>query len=167
MFDATLKLNRIPNTIYRRNVAEIEVQSLAKRYGKFEAVKSVTFGIHKGEIFGLLGPNGAGKSTVINMMCGYLQPSSGDTYIRNYSVKKKAGAVKYLIGVVPQELALYSDLSALENLIFFGKMYGIPTDPLKKRAAEVLNFVGLYDRRKDSPKHFSGVCSVALISPLP
>lgn len=156
MFDVTLKLNRIPNTIYRKSVAEVEVQNLAKRYGKFEAVKGVTFGISRGEIFGLLGPNGAGKSTVINMMCGYLHPSAGDTYIRNFSVKKKASAVKYLIGVVPQELALYSDLSALENLTFFGKMYSIPGKLLKKRAGEVLNFVGLYERRKDSPKTFSG-----------
>jgi ABC-2 type transport system ATP-binding protein len=90
------------------------------------------------------------------MMCGYLRPTAGDTYIRNLSVKKKGRAVKYHIGVVPQELALYSDLSALENLTFFAKMYGIPDPQRKKRAEEVLNFVGLYERRKDAPKHFSG-----------
>ncbi|GHO59126.1 ABC transporter ATP-binding protein [Ktedonobacter robiniae] len=157
MFDATLKLNaQVPNTIYRKSVAEVEVQNLAKRYGKLEAVKGITFGINRGEIFGLLGPNGAGKSTVINMMCGYLRPTAGDTYIRNLSVKKKGRAVKYHIGVVPQELALYSDLNALENLTFFAKMYGIPDQQRKKRAEEVLNFVGLYQRRKDTPKHFSG-----------
>ncbi len=135
---------------------EVEVQDLHKTFGKHEAVKGVSFTIAKGEIFGLLGPNGAGKSTTINMMCGYLQATSGDTIINGISVGKKPRAVKSIIGVVPQEIALYKDLTAAENLEFFGEIYNIPHRERKERADEVLHFVGLYDRRKDAIKTFSG-----------
>src|ERR1700680_4234736 len=86
---------------------EVDVQKLVKTFGKHEAVKGVSFTIGKGEIFGLLGPNGAGKSTTINMMCGYLEATSGDTLIEGISITQKPRKVKRMIGVVPQEIALY------------------------------------------------------------
>ncbi|HVU69273.1 MAG TPA: ATP-binding cassette domain-containing protein [Ktedonobacteraceae bacterium] len=136
--------------------AEVQVMDLVKTFGKHEAVKGVTFTIGKGEIFGLLGPNGAGKSTTINMMCGYLEAKAGDTLINGLSVKKEPLKVKRLLGVVPQEIALYTDLNSLENLEFFGQIYNMPARLRKERAAEVLHFVGLYDRRKEPVKTFSG-----------
>jgi len=136
--------------------AEIQVIDLVKHFGKHEAVKGVSFTIGKGEIFGLLGPNGAGKSTTINMMCGYLEPTSGDTLVDSISVKKNARKVKSIIGVVPQEIALYKDLNSLENLEFFGQLYGMTARERKERAADVLQFVGLYDRRKEKLQTFSG-----------
>jgi ABC-2 type transport system ATP-binding protein len=155
VYDATLKPMAYKTTTTSQ-IAEIKVQNLVKQYGNFEAVKGISFSIKKGEIFGLLGPNGAGKSTVINMMCGYLQPTEGDITICGLSVKKQAPAIKYLIGIVPQELALYTDQTALENLHFFGEIYGLSARESKTRANEVLNFVGLYERRKDRAKIFSG-----------
>ena len=136
--------------------AEIQVVDLVKHFNKHEAVKGVSFTIGKGEIFGLLGPNGAGKSTTINMMCGYLEPTSGDALIDGVSIKKDPIKVKRVLGVVPQEIALYTDLNSLENLEFFGQLYSLPARLRKERAAEVLHFVGLYDRRKDPVKNFSG-----------
>jgi ABC-2 type transport system ATP-binding protein len=135
---------------------DVIVQNLTKQYGKFEAVKGISFSIRKGEIFGLLGPNGAGKSTVINMMCGYLQPTEGEITICGLSIKRLGTQIKSLLGVVPQELALYIDRSPLENLRFFGEIYGLSASECKTRANEVLNFVGLYERRKAPVKTFSG-----------
>src|SRR5690349_9397371 len=117
---------------------EVEVQHLVKIFGKHEAVKGVSFTISKGEIFGLLGPNGAGKSTSINMMCGYLEPTSGDTVIDGMSVAKEPMKVKHNIGVVPQEIALYKDLNSMENLEFFGELYGLSAKERKERAEEIL-----------------------------
>src|SRR5579875_484767 len=93
------------------SVKAVEVRHLVKTFGKHEAVKDLSFTIDRGEIFGLLGPNGAGKSTTIHMMCGYLEPTSGDTLIEGLSVSKEPRKVKRMIGVVPQEIALYSDLN--------------------------------------------------------
>jgi len=135
---------------------DVQVDNLVKNFGKFEAVKGVSFSIGKGEIFGLLGPNGAGKSTTINMMCGYLEPTSGDTIISGVSVTKEPMKVKRDIGVVPQEIALYKDLSSLENLEFFGEIYGMSAKERKERAEETLHFVGLYERRKEPVENFSG-----------
>ncbi len=135
---------------------EVEVQHLVKTFGKHEAVKALSFTIDKGEIFGLLGPNGAGKSTTMNMMCGYLEPTSGDTLIAGQSITRQPRKVKRMIGVVPQELALYHNLTALENLEFFGEIYGLSSKARKERAQALLHFVGLYDRRKELVKTFSG-----------
>jgi len=154
VYDANL--TQKPRSIELSMDAEVTVQNLIKRYGKSEAVKGISFSIRKGEIFGLLGPNGAGKSTVINMMCGYLHPTEGDISICGFSIKKQEQFIKYLLGVVPQELALYTDRSSLENLRFFGELYCLSALERKERADEVLNFVGLYERRKDAVKTFSG-----------
>src|SRR5260370_24290770 len=135
---------------------DVQVVNLVKNFGKHEAVKGVSFTIGKGEIFGLLGPNGAGKSTTINMMCGYLAPTSGDTTIDGVSISSEPLKVKRTIGVVPQEIALYKDLNSLENLDFFGQIYGMAARERRERSEEVLRFVGLYDRRKEPIKNFSG-----------
>src|SRR6202158_466574 len=121
----------------------VQVHDLKKTFGKIEAVKSVSFTISTGEIFGLLGPNGAGKSTTINMMCGYLQPTSGDTTIDGVSITREPLKVKRTIGVVPQEIALYKDLNSLENLDFFGQIYGMAAKERRARSEEVLHFVGV------------------------
>jgi len=135
---------------------EVEVQHLVKTFGKHEAIKGISFTIGKGEIFGLLGPNGAGKSTTINMMCGYLEPTSGDTLIDGQSITREPRKVKRMIGFVSQEIALYNDLNSLENLEFFGEIYGLSSQERKERAQALLHFVGLYDRRKEPVKKFSG-----------
>ncbi|GCE30244.1 putative ABC transporter ATP-binding protein YfiL [Dictyobacter alpinus] len=137
-------------------MVEVEVQHLVKNFGKHEAVRDVSFTIGKGEIFGLLGPNGAGKSTTINMLCGYLKPTSGDVTISGLTLSAHLRKVKGIIGVVPQEIALYKDLNSLENLEFFGKIYGMSKKECQQRSEELLHFVGLYDRRKDAVKTFSG-----------
>src|SRR3989440_10933346 len=136
--------------------ADVQVLNLVKNFDKIEAVKGVSFTIGKGEIFGLLGPNGAGKSTTINIMCGYLEPTSGDTFIDGISVTREPMNVKRLLGVVPQEIALYKDFNSMENLEFFGELYGMSAKERKERAEEILHFVGLYDRRKEPIKNFSG-----------
>lgn len=135
---------------------DVQVLNLVKTFGKIEAVKGVSFTIGKGEIFGLLGPNGAGKSTTINMMCGYLAPTSGDTIIDGLSITKEPMKVKRILGVVPQEIALYKDLTSMENLEFFGEIYGLPRKERRRRSEDVLHFVGLYDRRNEPVKNFSG-----------
>ncbi len=135
---------------------EVEVQHLVKTFGKHEAVKDISFTIGKSAIFGLLGLNGGGKSTAINMMCGYLEPTSGDTLIDRQSITREPRKVKRMIGVVPQEIALYIDLNSLEKLEFFGEIYGLSSQERKERAQSLLHFVGLYDRRKEPVKNFSG-----------
>ncbi|MBV9259240.1 MAG: ATP-binding cassette domain-containing protein, partial [Ktedonobacteraceae bacterium] len=132
------------------------VQNLVKTFRQQEAVKGISFTIERGEIFGLLGPNGAGKSTTINMMCGYLVPTSGDTIIGGHSITREPRRVKHIIGVVPQEIALYKELTSLENLDFFGKIYNLSSQERRERAEELLHFVGLYERRKEPIKNFSG-----------
>src|SRR3954471_7028688 len=136
--------------------ADVQVLNLVKTFDKIEAVKGVSFTISKGEIFGLLGPNGAGKSTTINMMCGYLAPTAGDTIVDGVSVTREPINVKRTIGVVPQEIALYKDLSSLENLEFFGEIYGLSRQARRTQIEEVLHFVDLYDRRKEPVSTFSG-----------
>lgn len=134
----------------------VEVRNVVKTFGEHQAVKDVSFTIGTGEIFGLLGPNGAGKSTTINIMCGYLEPTSGDTLVDGHSITKEPLTVKRDIGVVPQEIALYKDLTSLENLEFFGAIYGLSQNERRARSEDVLRFVGLYERRKEPVKTFSG-----------
>jgi ABC-2 type transport system ATP-binding protein len=103
----------------------IEVNNLKKSFGEQRAVDGITFSVEQGEIFSLLGPNGAGKSTTISMLCGLLAPGDGDAAIMGHSIRSEAEAAKASLGVVPQDIALYPDLSARENLDFWGKMYGL------------------------------------------
>jgi ABC-2 type transport system ATP-binding protein len=134
----------------------IQVQNLQKCFGAFAAVRKVDFEIQQGEIFSLLGPNGAGKSTTISMLSCLLAPSAGEAYVMGHSIAREAQAVKSAIGVVPQDIALYGDLSARENLNFWGRMYGLRGEILSKRVNEVLEIIGLTERQKDRVDKFSG-----------
>lgn len=134
----------------------LQVKKLNKSYGKTEVVKNISFTIEKGEAFGLLGPNGAGKSTTISMICGLIPYDQGEVLVSNQSVKKTPIMIKKKIGIVPQEIALYPTMSAKDNLLFWGAMYGLSGSKAKKRADEVLEFVGLKDRARDRIETFSG-----------
>jgi len=134
----------------------LEVQDLVKQYGDFTAVKGISFDIKEGEIFSLLGPNGAGKTTTISMLSTLYTPTSGDATIGGHSVTKDPMAVKQMIGVVPQDIALYEDLTARENLIFWGQMYGLSGKSLNSRVDEVLEQIGLIDKAKNRVKTYSG-----------
>lgn len=134
----------------------LEVKDLVKKYGDFTAVKGISFDIKEGEIFSLLGPNGAGKTTTISMLSTLYAPTSGDATIAGHSVKQNPMAVRNAIGIVPQEIALYEDLTARENLIFWGQMYGLSGKALTVRVDEVLEQIGLVDKAKDRVKTYSG-----------
>lgn len=134
----------------------IEVNNLKKSFGDFQAVQGVSFSAETGEVLSLLGPNGAGKSTTISMLSGLLEPSEGSASIMGYSISKEPLVAKSALGVVPQDIALYPDLSARENLDFWGKMYGLRGGTLKIRVDEVLEIIGLSDRQKDKVGTFSG-----------
>lgn len=134
----------------------IQVENLDKSFEKIHAVNNISFQVLQGEIFSLLGPNGAGKSTTISMISGLLQPDHGDAAILGHSVTNNGAEAKACTGVVPQEIALYNDLSARENLEFWGKMYGLRGQPLKQRVDEVLEMIGLTDRQKDRIEGYSG-----------
>jgi linearmycin/streptolysin S transport system ATP-binding protein len=136
--------------------AILEVKKLVKNYGDLAAVKSISFEIQQGEIFSLLGPNGAGKTTTISMISGLLEPTSGDAFIGGHSITKQPLEAKRLLGVVPQEIALYPTLSARQNLEFFGRMYGLRGKELARRVDTILDFVELSDRQADRIETFSG-----------
>ncbi|MBA7594370.1 Linearmycin resistance ATP-binding protein LnrL [subsurface metagenome] len=131
-------------------------KDLHKSFNEHKAVNGVSFTIHKGEIFGLLGPNGAGKTTTIRMLSTVLEPDSGDVTIGGYSIRHDADAVRSLIGVCPQDLALYEDLSALDNMVFFGRMVGLDGKEAKAQAIKHLKMMGLGDRAKGKIAKFSG-----------
>lgn len=134
----------------------IEVQNLKKSFGDFVAVQDASFSAESGEVLSLLGPNGAGKSTTISMLSGLLAPTGGDACIMGHSVIREPEAAKKSLGVVPQDIALYPDLSARENLVFWGKMYGLRGAALKSAVDNVLEIVGLTERQKDHVGKFSG-----------
>ncbi len=136
--------------------AILEVSQLTKYYGDFAAVKSVSFDIQEGEIFSLLGPNGAGKTTTISMLSTLYTPTSGDARVGGFSIRKEPMAVRGIIGVVPQELALYEDLSARENLSFWGQMYSLSGKALKERIEQVLKQIGLSERANQRISAYSG-----------
>lgn len=132
------------------------VDKLVKQYGDLTAVDDVSLEAGKGQVFGLLGPNGAGKSTTINCMSGLLPPTSGRIAVAGHDIMRDGKAARRALGVVPQELALYEDLPAIDNLRFWGKAYGMRGNTLEDRVADVLEHIGLADRAKDLPKTFSG-----------
>lgn len=134
----------------------ILVSNLRKKYDKIEALKGISFSIEQGEFYGLLGPNGAGKTTTISIMSTIVEPSEGDVNIAGYDFKKNPIDCKKTIGVVPQEIALYNEMTAYENLIFWGSLYNVPQQELKVRVDETLNLFGLADRKNDKVKTYSG-----------
>ncbi|WP_010236668.1 ABC transporter ATP-binding protein [Clostridium arbusti] len=134
----------------------VKIENLVKKFGNMSAVDNITIGIEEGEIYGLLGPNGAGKSTTINMICGLLAPNEGTIEILNKNIRKNKIFAKKNIGIVPQDIAIYEDLTAYENVNFFAGLYGFRGKELKERVEEALEFVGLLDKAKSFPKEFSG-----------
>jgi ABC-2 type transport system ATP-binding protein len=120
------------------------------------AVDGVSFEIAPGETYGLLGPNGAGKTTTISMVCGLLEPDEGEVHLDGHRLTTSSVAAKAAIGYVPQEIAIYSDLTGRENLRFFGRLYGMPRQAARRRADEVLAIVGLAERADDQADHYSG-----------
>lgn len=131
----------------------LEVKDLTKKYGDMVAVNGISFSVEQGEIFGLVGPNGAGKSTTINMITGLLVPNGGSiTFDGGQSFQKWRGN----IGLVPQDLAIYPELSARENVNFFAGLYGLKGAKLKERVEFALEMVGLLDQEKKHSEHFSG-----------
>jgi ABC-2 type transport system ATP-binding protein len=137
------------------NVA-IRAKELRRRFGALEAVKGIDFQVGRGEIFSLLGPNGAGKSTTISMLSCLLAPTSGNAWVMGHSIVDDQAGVKRSIGVVPQELALYEDMSARENLTFWGQMYNLRGAELARRVDEVLALIGLEERSRERVETFSG-----------
>lgn len=134
----------------------LETEKLTKKFKVTVAVDGVTLELKDGESVGLLGPNGAGKSTAIAMISTLLKPTSGDVRLNGRSVLKKPGDMRRVLGVVPQKIALYEELSAYENLKFFGRLYGLSRHKLEERIHYVLELVGLADRQKELVKNYSG-----------
>lgn len=134
----------------------IEVQALVKHFGELVAVDGLSFQASAGQIFGLLGPNGAGKSTTISCLSGLVPPTSGAVRVAGHDMQREPQAAKRGLGIVPQEIALYEDLSARENLRFWAGLHGLAGSAFDQRAAELLDAVGLTDRAKEPVKQFSG-----------
>lgn len=134
----------------------LEVDRLVRRFGDLTAVDGVSFIVSQGETYGLLGPNGAGKTTTISMISGLLTPHAGSVTVMGESMAARPREAKSAIGLVPQELAVYPDLTGEENLSFFGRLYAMRADDLARRITEVLEVVGLDARRNDKVSEYSG-----------
>jgi ABC-2 type transport system ATP-binding protein len=134
----------------------IKVEGIKKYYKKVKAVDGIDLDVKEGEILGLLGPNGAGKSTAISIISSLIRPDGGDVLFNGESILKNPGGIRKVMGIVPQEVALYPDLSAAENLRFFGRLYGLRGEKLQARIREVLDLLGLNGRAKDPVKNYSG-----------
>ena len=137
-------------------MAFIEIKNLSKSFGNLKAVNNISFEILEGQIFGLLGPNGAGKSTAISIITTLLNGDSGEIKINGFDIKEHPKEVKKILGLVPQEIALYPTLTARENLLFWGRMYGLKGKILKDRVEEALVIAGLKDREKERVASYSG-----------
>jgi ABC-2 type transport system ATP-binding protein len=134
----------------------LEVSNLSKKFGNVEALKRVSFSIKEGELYGLLGPNGAGKTTTINVISTISQPDTGYVKINGTDLKNNSMECKKSIGVVPQEISLYNELSAYDNLMFWGSLYSLNYEDLQNKIDETLSLMGLSDRKKDKIKTYSG-----------
>ncbi|HLR75681.1 MAG TPA: ABC transporter ATP-binding protein [Virgibacillus sp.] len=134
----------------------LELVEISKRFKQNDAVKNMNMFIEQGEIIGLLGPNGAGKSTTISILSSLIEPTSGDVRLFNKSILKSPRDMRQILGIVPQDIALYNDLTAQENLKFFGKLYKLSGKKLRKQMDEVLDIVGLTDKKDEVVKTFSG-----------
>ncbi|QDU79372.1 Daunorubicin/doxorubicin resistance ATP-binding protein DrrA [Polystyrenella longa] len=137
-------------------MAVLEVSELRKSFEDLVAVDGVSFEVNAGEVFGLLGPNGAGKSTTMMMIAGLVRPDSGEILLEGNQFTAEKRELRHLIGVVPQDLAIYEDMTALENLMFFGSLYGVRGQELKDRIEDTLQRIGLVDRAHDRAETFSG-----------
>ncbi|MGH1492276.1 MAG: ABC transporter ATP-binding protein [Acidimicrobiales bacterium] len=139
-----------------RETKVLEVSNLEKSFGDLRAVDGVSFTIEPGETYGLLGPNGAGKTTAISMIAGLLRSDGGEVQVLGQVMTPTSRQPKASVGLVPQDLAIYPDLTARENLAFFGRLYSMQGDQLRERVDEVLEVIGLEDRANDRSEEFSG-----------
>lgn len=137
-------------------MAAIELENLVKRYGDVTAVGGLTLGIQEGEIFGLLGPNGSGKTTTINCLCGLLEPTGGTVRVGGFDATKQSAEVRKILGVCPQDTAVYPYLTARENVALFGSLYSIPKNTLKRNVDYVIEKVGLIDEAGRRVGKYSG-----------
>ena len=133
----------------------IEVEGLTKYYGEFLAVDRVRFSVRKGEVFGFLGPNGAGKTTTVRMLTGILKPTDGTARIMGYDIRKQPLDAKQLMGIVPEMSNAYIDLSAWDNMMLMGALYGVPRKKRKEKACSLLKMFGLYEKKAQKAKVFS------------
>jgi ABC-2 type transport system ATP-binding protein len=134
----------------------IETISLTKRFGAFTAVDQISFAVERGEIFGFLGPNGAGKTTTIRILMGLIEPTSGAARVLGYDVTRQAEAIRAGIGYMSQRFSLYNDLTVVENLNFFGGVYGVGGEQLRERKTAVLEMAGLQGRERELTRNLSG-----------
>jgi len=134
----------------------IQLISVSKSFGNVRALDDISFNINRGEIFGILGPNGAGKSTIVNILNTLVRPDTGDVIIDKVNIKNDGETIRLIMGVVPQEIALYEDLTAYENLMFWGGLYNIPKALLTENVNKTLDIVDLSSRRNDKIRTFSG-----------
>jgi len=134
----------------------LEATSLRKAFGSLTAVANVSFSLGPGEILGLLGPNGAGKTTTVSMLAGLLTPDAGEVRINGRALRGDADPLKQRVGIVPQDLALYDELTARDNLVFFGALYGMVDGTRDRAIHDALTLVGLADRAQDRVRDFSG-----------
>ena len=134
----------------------LKVEAISKSFLHLKAVDQINLSIPSGMFYGLLGPNGAGKTTTIHMISSIMPPDTGRILVDGMDVYEKTSKVKLKMGIVPQEIALYDELTALENLIFWGSLYGVSGKTAKQKAAELLHWVGLEDRKQDKIKTYSG-----------
>ncbi|NTV90302.1 MAG: ABC transporter ATP-binding protein [Clostridiales bacterium] len=134
----------------------LKLEGITRKFGDVLAVDNVSLDLEEGEIFGLLGPNGAGKSTVINLVTGLLALDKGGISVTGRDIRKNSMEVKRNIGIVPQDIAIYEDLTSIENVKFFASLYGLRGKELQEAAEEALEFTGLADKAKNYPSQFSG-----------
>ena len=125
----------------------VSVENLTRRFGEFTAVDNISCKVNRGEIFGLLGPNGAGKSTTIKMLCGILTPSSGSGHVSGYDIVKEQASIKSIIGYMSQKFSLYDDLTVMDNLEFFGSIYGLAGNKLDERVKMALDIVEISSQK--------------------
>lgn len=134
----------------------IVVQNLTKKFGDFVAVDNVSFSVNRGEVFGWLGPNGAGKTTTIRMLLGLIQPTSGNTHVLGFNSATQTKAMHAVVGYMSQQFTLYTELTAAENIRFYGMVYGLSNSVLRRRQAEIIHMAGLDGREKELTKTLSG-----------
>ena len=134
----------------------LKVSAISKSFGAIRAVDGVSFHVSEGEIYGLLGPNGAGKTTTISMVCGLLRPDAGEIFVQGKPFSANPGQAKRLMGVTPQDLALYEELTGRENLEFWGRIAGLKSAEARTRTVELLEALSLTDRAEDAVKNYSG-----------
>ncbi len=140
----------------RQSEEPIAVQNLTKKFGEFVAVDDVSFSVHRGEVFGWLGPNGAGKTTTIRMLLGLLHPTSGSSFVLGYNSATQTKAMHAVVGYMSQQFTLYNDLTAAENIRFYGMVYGLSNRDLRQRQAEIIHMAGLDGRESTLTSNLSG-----------